>query len=379
MNNITRSLLFLSVTSIIFTLILPRTVNASPGFHPPYYSRPTQYTETGGVSVDDPTFAYDLDNTTYARFRYDPGTAGSFEVKTFNTTATTEPIGFVDFKIRYKSDAGGTGEQYRIVYYVGTYGPVVLQDWTGAAVSENTYVWMNQREPQDGVWDWNDISNIRVIVETTTGGAKAAYFYEYEVWVSIYTYSVATMYVDPTSLTNPSSPFTVDINITGVQDLYGWEFRLYYNSTLLNGSSVSEGPFLSSAGSTWFRTINFTDNYNATHGIVWLTCTLLGDVQGVTGSGDLASITFKTTGQTGTTLLNLDATKLTGYDYQNKRLTLMSHNAVDGSVTISVPVPEFPFGAALEIALIGVITYLWWKGKRKQPRRLLGSSGISPK
>jgi len=39
-----------------------------------------------------------------------------------------------------------------------------------------------------------------------------------------------TIYVDPASLTNPSSPFSVNINISDVSDLYAWEFKLYYKT-----------------------------------------------------------------------------------------------------------------------------------------------------
>jgi len=156
------------------------------------------------------------------------------------------------------------------------------------------------------------------------------------------------------------------VDISNVDDLYGWEFKLYYQSSILNGSSVTEGAFLSGGGTTFFTPISFTDNYNATHGIAWYTCTLTGNVAGVTGSGTLASISFNVAGgASGTTSLHLERTRLTGIDQANTRVGFMGHTTTDGSVTISA-VPEFPFGAALEIGLVAVVAYVWWRSKRKQ-------------
>lgn len=369
MNKATRCLLLFSVFLITFAFLLPHAAYASPGLTPPYYSKPTTHVITGGISVSNPGNAYDLDNGTYTRFDYDPATAGAFEVKTFNTTATTNPIAFVDFKLRYEADSGGAGEEYRIVYYVNTSGPVILEDWTGSAYALNTRVWSNQPEPYDGVWNWTDISNIRLIVETKTGSGGASNFDEYEAWVSVYAYRTATVFVDPASLANPSSPFTIKINISTVDNLYAWEFKLYYNKTILTISTVTVGPLLNDTvgtANTWGLIKDKTDNYNATHGRVWVAQTILGNRAGATANkGTLASLSFTVDGPSGTSGLNLSDTKLIGYDIWNGRLTYMTHNVAHGSVTIPVAVPEFPLGAALEIGLATVLIYVWWRSKKK--------------
>lgn len=368
-----RVLLLLSIVSVTFMLAFPKSSYSSPAFAV-VDARPQNHTITGGLSVGTPGAAYDNNLATAASFRYDPGTAGTFEVHTF-TQPSSNPIAFVDLKMNYGADAGGTGEQYRIVYYVGASGPIVLVPWTGAAHAPSTVVWTGQSEPNDGTWDWTDISNIKIVVETLTGGRGASDFDEYEAWASVTTYQSATISVNPASLTDPSSPFTVNINISSVDDLYGWEFKLYYNNTILSNSTVVEETFLSSAGSTQFFVLNNTDTYNATHGRFWVTCTRLGNVAGVSGSGRLANITFTVDGQGGTTPLTLADTKLVGYDQPNTRLIYMVHSTTDGQVTISGgAVPEFPFGAALEIALAGIIVYIWWKGKRRQMPRLPSNS-----
>jgi hypothetical protein len=361
-------LLFLFGTLVF--LLFPNTAYASPGTTT-VDAYPTANAVTGGITVSDPPYAYDGNLGTYARFRYDSKTgAGTFEVKSF-TTPSSNLILSVDFKMNYEADSGAAGELYRIVYYVGASGPVVLQDWTNAAYGPATRTWSNQAEPTDGSWSWADIGNIRFVAESGTGGGGAAYFDEYESWVTVttYGYTTGTIFVDPASLSDPSSPFTVNINVSNVEDLYGWEFKLYYNRTILSNSSVTEGSFLSSAGSTYFSVVNNTDTYNATHGRYWVSCTLLTNTPGKTGSGTLATISFTVDGPGGTSPLVLADTDLIGYISTIQQLIKMNHNTTDGQVTIS-GVPEFPFGAALEMALAGVLIYIFWRGKSKQQLKL---------
>jgi len=115
--------------------------------------------------------------------------------------------------------------------------------------------------------------------------------------------AIATVYVDPpTTVTSVGDTFSVNITISNVIDLAGWEFKLYYLSSNLNGTNIVEGPFL--GGSTYFDIINFTDNHNSTHGLAWVTCALLGPGPGVNGNGTLAVVTFNAT-HVGTSDLSL--------------------------------------------------------------------------
>jgi len=107
------------------------------------------------------------------------------------------------------------------------------------------------------------------------------------------TRAMATLYVDPpTAVTSVGGTFSVNITVSDVIDLAGWEFRLYYLSSNLNGTNVEEGPLLKEGGSTYFAAINFTDDYNSTHGLAWVTCALLNG-SGVNGDGTLAVVTFE--------------------------------------------------------------------------------------
>jgi len=100
--------------------------------------------------------------------------------------------------------------------------------------------------------------------------------------------STATIYVSPeTTVGTPGQNFTVNIKISDVVDLYGWEFRLGWNATLLEALNVTEGPFLKQGGETFF-----CSKINNTAGYMIVDCTLLGNVPGVSGNGTLAIVEF---------------------------------------------------------------------------------------
>jgi len=100
-----------------------------------------------------------------------------------------------------------------------------------------------------------------------------------------------TLKVDPalTTVGAPNKTFDVNVTVGMVLDLYGYEFRLDYNATLLNATQVIEGPFLKAGGPTQV----FQQKINRTSGLVWMATTLLGEIPGVSGSGVLATIKFK--------------------------------------------------------------------------------------
>ena len=100
--------------------------------------------------------------------------------------------------------------------------------------------------------------------------------------------NVATIFIYPeTSEGNVGENFIIEVKVSDVTDLYGYEFHLRWNSTLLDCVEVSEGPFLKSGGSTFF-----TYKINSTEGCIVVDCTLLGDIQGVNGNGTLTTIKF---------------------------------------------------------------------------------------
>jgi len=105
--------------------------------------------------------------------------------------------------------------------------------------------------------------------------------------------------LDVTTITpNPPSEapevgqaFEVNVTISNVTDLFDWQIMLIFDTTILNATDVTEGPFLKQGGDTYFPTPDINNDYNATHGYVFAGSTLMGGT-GVNGSGVLATICF---------------------------------------------------------------------------------------
>ena len=118
--------------------------------------------------------------------------------------------------------------------------------------------------------------------------------------------------------------FAVSINVSGVSDLYGWEFKLGYNASLLDTVTINEGSFLNSSRDTYF-----VPKVMSADGYILAGCTSLRNVNGVDGNGTLATIEFRTK-TLGSCTLDLYDTKLV-----NSAKQLVEHNEVDGAVTVS--------------------------------------------
>jgi hypothetical protein len=128
----------------------------------------------------------------------------------------------------------------------------------------------------------------------------------------------------------PDTTFSLDIVATYVSNLYGWEIKLYYDSTVLRCVTITEGPLLQTGGDTFFiRGIN--NDYNETHGRIIAACFLLGNVPGVSINGVIATVTFETK-QVGLSTVELKDTKLSDPD--------------------SSPIPHIDYDALVEVVQI---------------------------
>jgi hypothetical protein len=132
----------------------------------------------------------------------------------------------------------------------------------------------------------------------------------------------ATLYITPQNVKGAVGQLiTVNISISNVGDLYGWQIRLEWNPQILDFSSVSEGDFLKKHGQTFFsQVVNET-------GYLILDCTLVGDSPGVSGSGTLATVEFYVK-EAGTSQLRLSETVLV-----NSSEDLIPHTTKNGQFT----------------------------------------------
>ncbi|MEA1945655.1 MAG: cohesin domain-containing protein [Euryarchaeota archaeon] len=111
----------------------------------------------------------------------------------------------------------------------------------------------------------------------------------------------ARVWVEPAYLEiSEGANFTVDIMVDpeGDDEVMGAEYKLYFNTTLLNATDQVQGPFLGG------NPIGIPDPINNTIGRVWYGEYRIGDV-GVTDPGVLASISFQVIGERGVCDLDL--------------------------------------------------------------------------
>jgi Cohesin domain/PEP-CTERM motif len=94
------------------------------------------------------------------------------------------------------------------------------------------------------------------------------------------------------STVNSTNRVDLTVRARDVADLYAYQFTLNFDPALLNAQSATEGSFLSSAGTTFF---SGGDIDNGAGSISFVLGTLLGLIEGVSGSGDLATFSFGVT------------------------------------------------------------------------------------
>ena len=88
------------------------------------------------------------------------------------------------------------------------------------------------------------------------------------------------------------SPLTVDVNVSGLTDLYAFQFDIGFNPAVFSASSVTEGALFNSIGV--FFSPGFIDNTGGT--ITFIGDSLSGPGPGVSADGTLATITFNSIG-----------------------------------------------------------------------------------
>ena len=113
--------------------------------------------------------------------------------------------------------------------------------------------------------------------------------------------SAGTISLQPSATTlTLGSPLTVDVSVSGLTDLYAFQFDIGFNPAVFSASSVTEGALFSSIGV--FFSPGFIDNTTGT--ITFIGDSLSGPGPGVSTNGTLATITFNSIG-TGSSSVDL--------------------------------------------------------------------------
>lgn len=152
---------------------------------------------------------------------------------------------------------------------------------------------------------------------------------------SAYASAATTVFIDPAvTYAQPGRDFTINVNISTDQQVYGAEFELVFNASALGVSSARDGGFLKKDGNSTFSLINASTSPDGLTGKVRFASTRLGQVGGITGSGSLLDIVFAplrlVSSQLG--IIELKVLNITGANLQQ-----MAAGVANGSVLVNRP------------------------------------------
>lgn len=173
------------------------------------------------------------------------------------------------------------------------------------------------------------------------------------------------LYISPASVTisQPGENAIVEVYIANVANLYAYEFKIFYLNSIVNATEVVRPPghFMepSDPTSQFVPKWEIKNNFNETHGRIWLGFTLLMPEAPRSGSGILTRITFKGIA-VGSTTLYLKDTKLA-----DSAAASVPHIAENGEIIV---VPEFPM-ITVTILMLIVMTAVLMLRKMINPRK----------
>lgn len=161
------------------------------------------------------------------------------------------------------------------------------------------------------------------------------------------------------SATEPvGATFAIPVSISNVTDLFAFQFDLSFDPSIVQLQSITEGPFLPTAGTTFF----LPGTIDNTAGTATFTAdALIGPISGVSGSGVLADFNFEALSE-GTSNLTLSNAILV-----DSSGGLISFTPQSGQATIAgrtLPEPTFfPLLGGIGMVLCGCLVI---KRRRQQ-------------
>lgn len=308
-------------------LFLVDVVHASPArpgypfmsFNPTFTSHlisyPTaHFIDSTDLSVTDPTYAYDADNTTKAILvNIKRASTHYYELSSFNTAVLQSPVTKVSIYATFYTQ--GTAhlpkdqDTLSIAYDPGTGSYVNLVPPTTAAYDLKTYVWKDKSV--------TSFSSFKIKFEITTVAAVDNIPVDvYEVWV-VQTIDPSTAFPTPAAQYDKfinGSRLDVNIRVSEISGtdyppgLGGYQFQLWYNTTVLTCTGVTYLTNWFPTYTEWYKEIN--DPLGRLILVVSLSDT---PPSPVTGSGDVCTVSFKVD-QKGASGLYLNGTELATWE-----------------------------------------------------------------
>lgn len=141
----------------------------------------------------------------------------------------------------------------------------------------------------------------------------------------------ASVSLNPSSINvTKGQTFNVNVTLTDAADLYGWEFQLYWNNTVLNLTSAQALIPECWGEDTFELGTGIENGFNSTHGRYWKAMSALNPAPPFNGSLTVATLTFETL-NAGSTQLDLQ-----GVELSDAEASPISHEDADGVVTVTL-------------------------------------------
>jgi len=128
--------------------------------------------------------------------------------------------------------------------------------------------------------------------------------------------------------------FSVNVTLAEVTDLYGWEFKVCWDNSILNLTSAQTFTPETWCQNTFEAGDGIQNNFSETQGRYWKAMSALNPALPFNGNMTLVTLTFEAL-KAGTTTLSLQDTKLS-----DSEASAINHTDCDGSVTV-MPLPLY--------------------------------------
>jgi len=173
----------------------------------------------------------------------------------------------------------------------------------------------------------------------------------------------ATLKIEPETLTVgppiPTAPFQVNVTVYNVTDLFNWQIKVFYNTTVLNCTGASYPSYHVFAGKFYLpiEPVMY-QNY------VLFGCTLMGAEPGFTGDGVLCQLEFKALAE-GTSHLNFSEPYGGDTFLWDSGMVEIPDTMANGKVIV---LPEFS-SLLMPLLMIATVTAVYLAAKRPLKKR----------
>ncbi len=278
------------------------------------------------------------------------------------TSAKISPTGHNNINDIVNKIGWGSGDVDHHVAYgsIQVYSPKQQQTTMFVGSGDSVKVWLNGTLVHTYAGDrWSNNYQDRFVVTLEQGinVLLVAVYESWGGWSGFFGFETGTQYtvlppVDRFSLSTETtdfavgSTFTIDLKVSDVSDLAGWQTDIHFDPAILRVNSVTEGTILKqNSGSTHFRRGTIDNTTGRINGVSSMRLTQ----GGIDGEGTLLSVTFtlKDSGETQVTLHGFAAGTSTG--------DVVTANPTGISVGLKMIEPAYPPYDVNEDGIVNVL------------------------